>query len=122
MSIKLHIPKDCDNAPKRKVIRDFIVDLYKQDFSKIGQVVEDDFEFRIIPNKTIKNDQELKIYLNKNKNVIELTLEEVLSHGKYGACNGSYKTENKLIHFAYFFEFKSAGKNTIKIISEYKIT
>lgn len=54
MSIKLHIPKDCDNAPKRKVIRDFIVDLYKQDFSKIGQVVEDDFEFRIISQQNNK--------------------------------------------------------------------
>lgn len=119
--MKLNVPTDCDNAPKRRLIKDFIIALYKNEFETIANGIEDEFEFRIIGHKTISNKEELRKYLVKNVEALELTLDEVLSHGKFGACNGTYKTKKEEIFFAYFFEFKSAGKYTIKIISEYKI-
>jgi len=119
--MKLNVPTDCDNAPKRRLIKDFIIALYKNEFETIANGIEDEFEFRIIGHKTISNKEELRKYLNKNVEALELTLDEVLSHGKFGACNGMYKAKKEEMSFAYFFEFKSAGKNTIKIISEYKI-
>lgn len=117
----MNIPKDCDNAPKRRIIRDFIVARFQKEFKNVENKLNDAFEFRIIGRKTIESKKALENYLNNFANVTELTIDEMLSHGKFGACNGIFKTQNEEIHFAYSFEFKSAGKNVIKIITEYKI-
>ncbi len=120
--IILNIPLDCDNAPKRRIIIDFIIACYQYDWQTIHEKLEDKFAFKIIGNRAIETNEELRQYLDRDINVIELTIDNVLIHGKYGACNGILKSENEEISFAYFFEFQSAGKNTIKSISEYKIT
>ncbi len=119
--IVLNIPKDCDNSPKRRIIRDFVVAFYKNDWQKINEMLEDKFTFKIIGNRNIETDDEFVKYLHSFINVVELNIDEILSHGKYGACNGTIKYKAKEVNYAYFFEFQSAGKNTIKIISEYKV-
>lgn len=120
-NIILSIPQDCDNAPKRRIIRDFIVAIYKKEWEEINEVLEEKFEYKIISNKTIKVKEDLIRYLDKDITIIELKIDEVLSHGKLGACNGVLKSKKGEINFAYFFEFISAGKNSIKTISEYLI-
>lgn len=120
--IILNVPQDCDNAPKRRVIRDFVIAFYKNEWQTINEKLEDKFTFKIIGNRTIENTDNLRKHLDSEINVIELTIDEVLSHGKYGACNGIVRSKKKELSFAYFFEFQSAGKNTIKTISEYIIT
>ncbi|HEV7379749.1 MAG TPA: hypothetical protein VGN64_08155 [Dyadobacter sp.] len=119
--IILNIPQDCDNAPKRRVIRDFIIAFYQNDWEAINDKLEDIFSFTIVGNRTIKTKEDLKEYLYRDIDVIELTIYDVLSHGKYGACNGCLKTRNEEISFAYFFHFQSAGKNGVSAISEYMI-
>jgi hypothetical protein len=118
----LNIPQDCDNAPKRRIIRDFVIALYKKDWRTINEKLEDKFTFKIIGNRTIETTDDLIKYLDSDINVIELTIDDILSHGKYGACNGIVKSKRDVINFAYFFEFQSVGKNAIKTISEYIIT
>ena len=120
--IILNIPQDCDNAPKRRTIRDFVTAFYKKDWQTLNEKLEDIFTFKIIGNRTIKTTDDLIKYLESDVIVVELTISDVLSHGKYGACNGVVKSKKEEINFAYFFEFQSAGKNTIKSISEYIIT
>ncbi len=34
--MKLNVPTDCDNAPKRRLIKDFIIALYKNEFETIA--------------------------------------------------------------------------------------
>ncbi|MEG0851387.1 MAG: hypothetical protein RSF34_11150 [Flavobacterium sp.] len=117
----INTPQDCDNAPKRRVIRDFVIAFYKKDWQTINEKLEDKFTFKIIGDRTIDTGDELIKYLDSDFNVIELTIHDILSHGKYGACNGIIKCKKEEINFAYFFEFQSAGKNSIKAISEYII-
>ncbi len=119
--IILNIPKDCDNAPKRRIIRDFVVAFYKKDWQRINEILEDKFTFKIIGDRNIEATDDFVKYLDSYINVIELNIDEILSHGKYGACNGTMKNKAEEINIAYFFEFQSASKNTIKTISEYKI-
>jgi hypothetical protein len=120
-NLKLNIPEDCDNAPKRRVVRDFIIACYKKDWDIVDDALEDMFEFRITGLRVIESKEELRKYLDENVSFNELTIDEVLTHGKFGACNGTLKSKKEEICFAYFFEFKSAGKNSIKTISEYKV-
>jgi hypothetical protein len=120
-NIILNIPEDCcDNAPKKRIIRDFIIAFYKKEWDIVNGGLEKEFEFRIIGNRIILDKEGLRRYLEESV-VLELTIEEVLTHGKFGASNGFIKSNNEKIAFAYFFEFRSAGKNSIKTISEYKI-
>lgn len=114
-------PKDCDNAPKRKLIRDFIIAWFNREWKEVEKKLDSEFECSIIGNMLIKDKKSLKDYLINHTTPSQLNLFEILSHGKFGACNGEITAKNKLIHFAYFFEFKSAGKNSIKKITEYKI-
>ncbi|TJY62787.1 hypothetical protein FAZ19_19405 [Sphingobacterium alkalisoli] len=119
--MKINVPKDCDNAPKRKIIRDFIIAWFKKEWSDIENIIEDEFQFRIVGKQTVENKKDLQKYLQNGVEVTTLTIDEVLSHGKFGACNGSVELNKQTIDFAYFFSFKSAGKNTVTKISEYKI-
>ena len=120
--IILNIPHDCDNAPKRRIIRDVVIAFYKKDWQTIKEILEDKFTFKIIGNRTFETTDDFRKYLDRDIEVIELSIDDVLSHGKYGACNGIVKSKKEDISFAYFFEFQSAGKNSIKTISEYIIT
>ena len=119
--MKISFPNDCDNAPKRKVIKDFIVAFYKNKSNEIENLLEDRFEFDIIGEIKIKEKETLKKYSSNFLKTTELKINEILSHGKFGACNGEVIIDKQKIDFAYFFEFKSAGKNVFVKISEYKI-
>ncbi len=119
--MKIFIPNDCDNAPKRKVIKDFILAVYKNKWSEIENLLDDKFEFDMIGEVKIKEKETLKKYLSSFIKITELKINEILSHGKFGACNGEIIVNEQQVNFAYFFEFKSAGKNIIAKIYEYKI-
>lgn len=118
----LKIPQDCDNSPKRRNIKDFVIAFYKKDWQTIYDKLEEKFTFKIIGNRCIETKDDLVKYLNCDLDIIELNIDNIISHGKYGACNGMVKCKREVIFFSYFFEFQSAGKNTIKVISEYIIT
>ncbi len=51
----------------------------------------------------------------KNKKITELTLTQILSHGKEGAVNGVIKMEDgKRIAFSNFYLFQGAKGHKIK--------
>lgn len=88
----------------------------------ISEKLAEGFTFKIIGNRSVVTIDDLGKHLKTYDNAIELTIDKILSHGKYAACNGIVKSNKEEISFAYFFEFKSAGNNTLKRISEYGIS
>lgn len=119
--MKITIPNDCDNAPKRRIIKNFVVSAYKRQWQDVEEILENNFKLVNFITNPIENIEELKEYFSQISEIEELVINEILSHGKFGACNGEIKMKSKKAHFAYFIEFKSAGKNTITKITEYKI-
>ena len=119
--MKIRIPKDCDNAPKRRIIKDFILLIFQNEWQNVEQMLESNFKLTIIGKNTIEDIESLKKHFSRIPKIEELIIDEILSHGKLGACNGQIKLKKQIIYFAYFFEFKSAGKNTIFEITEYQI-
>ena len=121
LNMKISIPTDCDNAPKRRLIRDFILGFYQGNWKVIEGLFEEKFEWTIVGKSQLTDLHALKKHGADGKAITELTVHEILSHGKFGACHGHIHMEQQLMHFAFFFEFKSAGKSTISKITEYSI-
>lgn len=119
--MKITIPLDCDNAPKRRIIKDFIVSVYQKKWHEVGEILDENFSLISFGENSIEVFDVLKEHFSSISKIEELAIHEILSHGKLGACNGKIKLKNQIINFAYFIEFKSAGKNTITKITEYKI-
>ena len=59
----------------------------------------------------------------KSEKATELTIDQILSHGKEGATNGIMKMQNgKKYAFSDFYKFKVAKGVKIKFITSYVIT
>ncbi|NUY82746.1 hypothetical protein HUK80_17720 [Flavobacterium sp. MAH-1] len=119
--MKISYPDDCDNAPKRRAVKNFIISLYQNKFKEFDSLLDDKFELEKVGEDKIIGKLTLDKYSSTFSEITELSIKEILSHGKFGACQGYIRDKTQRIDFAYFFEFKSAGKNVILKVSEYKI-
>jgi len=122
--LKIIAPQDCDNAPKRRIIRDLNIAFAKGDVKALADQFHQDIEWEMVGDKTISGFEAVVNYLEKIKSskADALELKQILSHGKYAAASGilSFKTEK--IAFHDFYEFSSAGSSKIKKISSMAIS
>ncbi len=122
--MKLITPKDCDNAPKRRIIRDLNIAFAKADVQSLKEFFHPEIEWEMIGDKTISGfDGVIKFLENiKDSKATALDIKQIITHGKHAAASGilSFKTEN--IAFHDFYEFASAGSDKIKKISSMAIS
>ncbi len=114
----------CDNAPKRRVIRDFVVGLFVGKQSNLEETLNPAVETEINGDQTINGIDELITYFDKKDiQLSSLNLLSILSHGKYGAADGVVIAKSgQKIHFASFCTFENTKKEAlIKAIRFYMI-
>ncbi|WP_231463837.1 hypothetical protein [Pedobacter sp. Leaf132] len=119
--MKIIAPNDCDNSPKRRVVKDLLINLYTGNYDNFLENVNESFIYQRINKPAINNKKDLKELLKKQSRPTTITINQILSHGKFGACNGYLDDSIGITHFAYFFEFKSAGSNLIKTMTLYQV-
>ncbi len=119
--MRITAPHDCDNSPKRRILKDLLIGLYGGDYDDFLKNIHESFVYQRIDTPSISNKEDLLNYLKKQSKVKNLTITQILSHGKFGACNGHMEDFKGITHFAYFFEFTSAGSKLIKTITLYQI-
>jgi|SRR5690625_1006529 len=106
---------NCNNAPKKEIIRDFTVSFMER--NKYGFVVtcNEDINLRIIPGRELQGVEEIHDHLLKEKHTLSmLDLKSIITHGKEGAAYGSALTaEGERIELAWFVDFKSHKKNAL---------
>lgn len=119
--MNLIIPKDCDNAPKKKIIAEFIRYFYMNDSDKLEELLTEGFIFHRVGIGIIDSISDLKNYSSAVKNPEEVEIISLITHGKLAACDLILKNSNQIYQIAYIFKFQSAAKNYISRISEYKI-
>ncbi|TDL99638.1 MAG: DNA-binding protein [Flavobacteriaceae bacterium] len=115
---------NCGNSPKMEFLKEFNISFAKGDIEILAESVIDEIIWDIIGDKTIsgKKDFVTEITKIKNKKITELTLTQILSHGKDGAVNGLIKMEEgKRIAFSNFYLFQGAKGDKIKSITSYLI-
>ena len=86
--------------------------------------MKDDIVWDIVGKKLIENKEDFMKAFNKMtvREVSELHIENIITHGKTCSINGIIKLKDETsIAFCDVYNFTSAGKNTIKKITSYHI-
>ncbi len=122
--LKINVKTDCGHSPKRMFLRDFNIAFGKGDATFIIAQVTDDIVWELIGERIIEGKASFSKAINemKEKEVAEITIEKVVTHGKEGAVNGIMKmNDGKQYAFADFYEFKNTTSTTINTMTSYVI-
>lgn len=104
---------NCDNAPKRRMIRDYLIAAASGNQQLLETILSDPFRW-IIPGKRPVEDREVFIdtILQKQKNLSTLEIQSILTHGKEGSAHGILTTKNgDKIYFSDIIQFKNNQKD-----------
>lgn len=114
----------CDNASKRRVIRDYIILLWMKETHQLTNLLTENVVMdKIGSDKLTGIDAIINSYDDEGKSVRSLEIKEILSHGKEGAAHGTVTFSNdKQIHFSEFYTFESHKKDArISFITNYTL-
>lgn len=114
--MNFHFPKDCDNAPKKRWIKEWLTELGKRNIDFIKQNFDKNYEFKIFGAAQSSIEQ----YIADFESLQSMYVEEIITHGKSAACMGTVQTSNKKFEFAIFFQFTSAGRSILKQLTIYQ--
>jgi len=114
----------CDNAPKRRIMLDFLLASALADKTKLSQIVVSNFIWKVPGAFELKSLDEFYNEIEAHSTEIKkIEVTHHLTHGKFGAMHGIQTNVNGMkIYFADFIEFESHSKNAkIKIVTSYVI-
>lgn len=105
----------CDNAPKRRYIRDFFIALTMRSQKYMNENATENLQTQVVNVATLNSSQGLIDFVNtKDWRISSLNLETILSHGKDGAASASLiLTNGQRINMAGIFNFASHKKDAL---------
>lgn len=100
---------NCDNAPKKRVIRDYLIASASGDRTALENVLEASFVWTVPGEFQIKGRDEFITELIANlQEVSTLEVQSLLSHGKEGSAHGTVTNKKgKHVYFSDIFTFQS---------------
>ncbi|UCS92912.1 nuclear transport factor 2 family protein [Echinicola marina] len=121
---KIIASPNCGNSPKMAFLKEFNIAFAKGNIDYLIESVSDEIVWHIVGDKEIAGKEMFRSEMEnmKTNKVVELTLYQILSHGKEGAVNGSMKMhDGKEYAFSDFYQFSGAKGKLIKSITSYII-
>ena len=126
--LKVHVEADCGNAPKKVLLRDFNIAYAKGDVADLLPYVAADIRWTLVGDKVIEGKEQFAQEVEQmtrptQPKVVELTINNVLTHGVGGAIDGIMLLEDGS-RYAYcdVYRFSSNAKDAkIKVITSYII-
>ncbi|PZD76575.1 nuclear transport factor 2 family protein [Mesonia sp. K7] len=121
---KIIFSPNCGNSPKMEFLKQLNIEFAKGNLTFLIESVTDDIVWNIMGDKKIEGKEAFTEELEKMQSVkaAELTIHQILSHGKEGAANGVITMENgKRYAFADFYVFQNAKGQKIKTMTSYAI-
>lgn len=122
--VKVVSSPNCGNSPKMEFLKNFNIAFAQGNVEYLKEHVTDDIFWLITGEREIEGITAFAEALEEMKStkVKELTLSQILSHGKEGAANGIITLNTgKKYAFSDFYRFQSAKGNKIKSITSYSI-
>ncbi|WP_137657554.1 DNA-binding protein [Listeria newyorkensis] len=100
---------NCDNAPKKRIIRDYLIASASGDRTALENVLEASFVWTVPGEFQIKGRDEFITELITNlQEVSALEVQSLLSHGKEGSAHGTVTNKKgKHVYFSDIFTFQS---------------
>ncbi|MCT1576104.1 hypothetical protein M3E13_07420 [Oceanobacillus kimchii] len=107
----LHFPRGCNKAPRKESLVQFYANILESRSSNLNQFVSPSITWKEIHNTFIEGAEIINVWLiERHKDIEEMYIESVITHGKEAAVKGTYTSNNELTYFCDIFEFKSAGR------------
>lgn len=123
--IKIYCEEDCGNAPKKELLKEFIIALAKNDLAFCSSWVHDEISWEIIGGKLIEGKESYENALNDigAQTFQELRIHNIITHGNTASLNGTLVAKNgKRFEFCDVYNFAGFGKKAkIKKITSYVI-
>lgn len=100
---------NCDNAPKKRIIRDYLIASASGDRTALENVLEASFVWTVPGEFQIKGRDEFITELIGNlQEISTLEVQSLLSHGKEGSAHGTVTNKKgKHVYFSDIFTFQS---------------
>ncbi|MBC2115554.1 nuclear transport factor 2 family protein [Listeria booriae] len=104
---------ECDNAPKKRIIRDYLIASATANQADLEAVLEADFVWTVPGEFQIEGRQEFIEELAAHAQPIStLEIQSLLTHGKGGSAHGTVTDKRgKKVYFSDIFVFRSSGKD-----------
>lgn len=120
-------PEDCNNAPRKRILRDFTVALAEGDTDFVVQHLADGIVWDVIGTNRLEGLDSVKSALDDqgaDTGIAELTIENIITHGWTAALNGRISTRSgATTAFCNVYIFAGASKTAkIKQVTTYAIT
>jgi hypothetical protein len=123
--LKIHVEEDCGNAPKKIVLRDFNIAFAKNDRDFLLANITDNMRWTMVGDKVVEGKEQFTAALEQmaQRTASELTLANILTHGKVGAVDGTLTLKDGSRYgFCDVYQFSSNAKDAkIKALTSYVI-
>ncbi|WP_174613190.1 nuclear transport factor 2 family protein [Virgibacillus ihumii] len=124
-NIKIECDENCGNSPKKRLLKEFSIAFVKNETDFCIDYMTDDVIWNIVGKELIrgKDDFENALIQMKNREVQQICIQNIITHGNTGSVNGTLLLTNKeKIAFCDVYNFNGFGKNSkIKEITSYVI-
>jgi hypothetical protein len=121
--VKLVIPEDCGNAPKKIILSDFTVAFAEGNEAVILDSFDDQVRWEMVGSTTINGKKEAAVALKEmlDGSITELTIFDIITHGDSGTVNGRMKFKDGIVcGFCDVYKFSSHAKDAkIKELTSY---
>lgn len=102
---------DCGNAPRRAIIRDFVLALYEKNVEHLSNILSDRIEWHVVGAASLRGPDAVVSWVQQSEVVNRLEFHTILTHGREGGADGEIRTvDGKVFGFAHVFLFAGAAK------------
>ncbi|MDA9472466.1 helix-hairpin-helix domain-containing protein [Enterococcus sp. 5H] len=106
-------PFKCDNAPKRRIIRDYLIASASANQSALETLISDSLEWIVSGDcQTIDKATFLTLICENRQDISSLEIHSILTHRKEGSAHGTITTKKgDKIYFSDIFRFTTNPKD-----------
>lgn len=117
------MPEDCNNAPRKMVIRDFLIALYSSDTAALAELLHADVNWQVIAGPTHAGADASLAWAGSQPAAKDLVIHTVITHGTHCGADGVVEfTDGSRRAFNHVMLFAGHAKTApIKTIRSYLI-
>lgn len=119
----IDIPEHCGNAPRKAVVRDFLIALYQRDEPAVLDRLRDDVQWDVIGSTQLHGHQAVESWLKTQPDVSALHLLTIITYGTDCAADGRVVGDDGTqTAFSHVFSFAGHTKTAqLKTVRSYLV-
>ena len=109
--VKIHDEPDCGNAPRKEILRDFVVSLAERNSEHVTSLVAEDITWRIVGDRTLTGRDAVRKWVTALPKVDQVVFGSLLTHGSGASVDGVFHfVDGTHSAFCHVLRFAGAAK------------